>query len=95
MAKKHLEIVLTLRLSGNGSSRLSTHSRPLKNLRASWLLGRHPRRRLLESMLGREHTPKSSILEDLVSRREHLPERPNLPVLAKPWLLSLHEFPDV
>ena len=67
--KKHLEIVL----SGNGShGRLSTPSRPLKNLRASWLLGRHPRRRLLESMLSREHTPKSSILEDLVSRREHL-----------------------
>ena len=45
MAKKHLGIVLTPRLSGNGShGRLSTPSRPMKNLQASRLLGRHPRR---------------------------------------------------
>ena len=31
----------------------------------------HPRRHLLEQMLRREHALMSSILEDLVSRREH------------------------
>ena len=62
------------------SLRLSTPSRPMKNLRASRLLGRHPRRHLLESMFQREHALMSSILEDLVSHREHwrCPWSPNL-----------------
>ena len=57
--------------SHSPSLRLSTPSRPMKNLRASRLLGCHPRRHLLESMLSREHALMSSILENLVSRREH------------------------
>ena len=48
MAKKTLGNCSYSPLSGNGShGRLSTSSRPMKNLQASRLLGRHPRRHLL------------------------------------------------
>ena len=71
--KKHLEIVLTPSLSGNGGrGRLSASSRPMK-MSSGFPTSRTPSStRLLASMLSREHTPMSSILEDLVSRREHL-----------------------